>query len=78
MMSRLTSVVRRHPLIAFFVLTYAIGRGCMSFWTFAAFSPLVAVWVLIPLNQGVAGLKDLGSRMIRWRMRWYWYAVALY
>jgi len=29
------------------------------------------------LTQGVAGLKELGLRMIRWRVRWYWYALAV-
>jgi membrane protease YdiL (CAAX protease family) len=77
MMSSLLSVVRRHPLITFFVLTYAIGWGCIPFWTFAAFSPLVAAFVVIPITQGLSGLRELGSRMIRWRVRWYWYAVAI-
>ncbi len=76
MMCRLKSVVKRHPIITFFVLTYAIGWGCIPFWTFAAFSPLVAALVVIPLTQGRAGLRELGSRMIRWRVRWYWYAAA--
>jgi hypothetical protein len=31
---------------------------------------------VIPLTQGWAGLRELGSRMIRWRVRWYWYVVA--
>jgi hypothetical protein len=39
MMSRLAGVVKRHPIVTFFVLTYAIGWGCIPFWTFAAFSP---------------------------------------
>ena len=77
MMSRLSGVVKRHPLITFFVLTYAIGWGCIPFWTFAAFSPLVAALIVIPITQGWEGLRELGSRMIRWRVRWYWYAVAL-
>ncbi len=77
MVSRLSSVVKRHPIITFFVLTYAIGWGCIPFWTFAAFSPLVAALIVIPLTQGLSGLRELGSRMIRWRVRWYWYAVAI-
>jgi membrane protease YdiL (CAAX protease family) len=71
------SWVKRYPLITFFVLTYAIGWGLIPFWTFAAFSPLVAALIVIPLTQGVAGLKELGWRMIRWRVRWYWYVVAI-
>src|SRR5829696_2766533 len=77
MMSSLLSVVRRHPIITFFVLTYAIGWGCIPFWTFQAGSPLLAALIVIPITQGVAGLKELGLRMIRWRVRWYWYVVAI-
>jgi hypothetical protein len=32
---------------------------------------------VIPITQGRAGLRELGSRLIRWRVRWYWYAVAI-
>jgi uncharacterized protein len=69
--------VKRHPIITFFVLTYAIGWGCIPFWTFQAGSPLLAALIVIPLTQGLSGLKALGSRMIRWRVRWYWYVVAI-
>src|SRR5918994_2161270 len=77
MMSSLLSVVRRHPIIAFIVLTYAIGWGLIPFWTFQAGSPFIAALIVVPLTQGVAGLKELGLRMIRWRVRWYWYVVAI-
>ena len=76
-MSSLLSVVRRHPIITFFVLTYAIGWGLIPFWTFQAGSPFIAALIVTPLTQGVAGLKELGMRMIRWRVRWYWYVVAI-
>jgi uncharacterized protein len=75
--SSVLSVVRRHPIITFFVLTYAIGWGLIPFWTFQAGSPLIAALIVIPLTQGLSGLKELGLRMIRWRVRWYWYAVAV-
>jgi hypothetical protein len=77
MMSRLLSVVKRRPIITFFVLTYAIGWGCIPFWTFQAGAPFIAALIVIPLTQGASGLKQLGLRMIRWRVRWYWYAVAI-
>jgi hypothetical protein len=77
MMSSVSSVVRRHPIITFFVLSYAIAWGFVPFGSFGAFGPLIAALVVIPLTQGVAGLKELGLRMIRWRVRWYWYAAAL-
>jgi uncharacterized protein len=77
MMSRPASVVKRHPIVTFFVLTYAIGWGCIPFWTFQAGSPFIAALIVIPLTQGLSGLKELGLRMIRWRVRWYWYVVAI-
>ena len=77
MMSGLLSVVRRHPIVTFFVLSYAIAWGFVPFGSFGAFGPLIAALIVIPIAQGVAGLKELGSRMIRWRVRWYWYAAAL-
>ena len=77
MMHRLLSVVKRHPIVTFFVLTYAIGWGLIPFWTFQAGAPFIAALIVIPLTQGLSGLKELGLRMIRWRVRWYWYAVAV-
>ena len=71
------SLVKRHPLITFFVLTYAIGWGLIPFWTFQAGSPFIAALIVVPLTQGLSGLKELGLRMIRWRVRWYWYVVAI-
>jgi hypothetical protein len=77
------SVVSRHPLISFFVLTFAL-----SWWNWPHYavglslSPvfaglLIAALIVIPISQGWAGLRELGSRMIRWRVGWRWYAVAL-
>jgi len=71
------SLVKRHPIITFFVLTFAIGWGLIPFWTFQAGSPFIAALIVIPLTQGWAGLKQIGLRMIRWRVRWYWYVVAI-
>ncbi len=71
------SLVKRHPIITFFVLTYAIAWGFVPFGSFGAFAPLIAALIVIPITQGVAGLKELGLRMIRWRVRWYWYVVAI-
>jgi membrane protease YdiL (CAAX protease family) len=79
MMSSLSSVVKRHPLITFFVLAYAISWGFLPIEAvrFMPAGPLIAALIVIPLAQGWAGLRELGSRMIRWRVRWYWYVVAI-
>jgi uncharacterized protein len=71
------SVVRHHPIITFFVLSYAIAWGFVPFGSFRAFGPLVAALIVIPITQGWAGLRDLGGRMIQWRVGWIWYALAI-
>ena len=79
MMSRLSSVVKRHPIVTFFILTYAISWAFLPIEAvrFLPSGPLIAALIVIPITQGWAGLKVLGLRMIRWRVRWYWYVVAL-
>jgi hypothetical protein len=78
MMSRLLSAVRRHPIVTFFVLSYAISWGALPIESvrFLPSGPLFAALMVIPITQGWSGLRELGSRMIRWRVRWYWYAAA--
>lgn len=71
------SAVRRHPLIAFLVLTYALTWGVLPLGIFGVAGPLVAALIVIAITDGRAGLRELGSRMIRWRVGWRWYAVAI-
>ena len=39
--------------------------------------PLVAALVVIGVTEGRAGYRDLGARMIRWRVGWMWWLVAV-
>ena len=71
------SAIRRHPLVTLFVLTYALTWGFSPLEIYLATGPLVAALIVIPITHGWAGLRDLGSRMIRWRVGWYWYAAAI-
>jgi hypothetical protein len=77
MASPVASVVKQHPQITFFVLAYAVAWAFVPFGSFGAFGPLVAALVVVPLTRGWAGLRELGSRLLRWRVRWFWYLVAL-
>src|ERR671914_1318316 len=79
MISSVLSVVRRHPIITFFVLSYAISWAFLPIESvgFLPSGPLLAALIVIPITQGRAGLRELGSRLIRWRVRWYWYAVTI-
>ena len=71
------SVIRRHPVITFFLLTYALSWGAIPWQSFFAPGVLVAALIVVSLTEGVAGLKAMGSRLIRWRVSWIWYALAL-
>lgn len=75
-------MIRRHPVVAFFVLAYALswwpwvlGSG-FPLYPFVAIGPLLAALIVLGLTEGGPGLRELGSRMIRWRVRWPWYVVA--
>jgi hypothetical protein len=71
------ALVRRHPLTVFFVLAYAIAWAFWPFGSFGAFGPLVAALIVVPISHGRAGLRELGARLIRWRVGWLWWAVAI-
>ena len=78
------SVIRKHPLVAFFVLAYALSWWPWPLYAagvpgepFLSFGPLVAAVIVLAVTAGRPGLRALVARMLRWRVRWYWYAVAL-
>jgi uncharacterized protein len=85
MMSRLSSVVRGHPLIAFFVLSYALSWWPSVLYALdlspqpiAGFGPFLAALVVLALARGKSGIGGLLRRMVRWRVGLRWYAVALF
>ena len=77
--------VRDHRLISFFVLAYVLSWwpwvlswfGLWSGQPFQAVGVLIAIVIVIAVAEGRAGFADLGRRMIRWRVPWYYYAFAL-
>lgn len=44
---------------------------------FVGWGFVVATLLLTGLADGRAGLRELGRRLVRWRVSWYWYLVAL-
>ena len=71
------SVIRRHPVLTFFLLAYALCWAAIPWQSFFAPGVLVAALIVVFLTEGVAGLKAMGSRLIRWRVSWIWYAIAI-
>ncbi len=77
-------VIRRHPLISFFVLAYALTWPLIPlvsvsplFGLPALFGPALAAIIVAAVVDGRSGLRDLLGRMVRWRVGGRWYAVAL-
>jgi CAAX protease family protein len=83
-MTAITSVVKRHPLVTFFVLAYAISYG---FYALSAtwpgfpflfpFGSVIAAIIVASVTRGMDGLKELLSRCVRWGVGLRWYAAAL-
>jgi uncharacterized protein len=73
----LLSFVRRHPVACFFVLAYFLTWGAIPWNSFFAPGALMAALVVVLVTEGPRGLLRLGSRVIRWRVSWVWYALAV-
>lgn len=71
------SVVKRHPLVAFFVLAYALAWGGIPWNSFFAPGVLIAALIVVWFTEGVSGLRSLGARVVHWRVGPVWYVVAL-
>ena len=71
------SFVRRHPVACFFVLAYFLAWGGVPWDSFFAPGALIAAVVVVVVAEGPRGLLGLGSRLIRWRVSWVWYALAV-
>ena len=69
--------VRRHALLVFFALAFAITWAPTPFGVFMAAGPLLAALVVTAVVDGRRGLRELGSRLVRWRVGWPWYAAAV-
>jgi membrane protease YdiL (CAAX protease family) len=80
----LAGAVRRHPLIAFFVLAYAISWSASIVYfatgsgpTIVSCGPALAAILVLALTTGRSGVKALFRSMLQWRVGARWWAVAL-
>jgi uncharacterized protein len=71
------SFVRRHRVLMFFLLAYALAWGAIPWWGFFGAGALAAAVVTAVVTEGRPGLRRIGARLVRWRVSWVWYAVAL-
>jgi uncharacterized protein len=83
-MRTITASVRRHPLVAFFALAYALTWPVIPLVSVspllgfpALLGPALAAIIVSVLTDDKPGLRDLLGRLVRWRVGARWYAVAL-
>lgn len=89
-----SGILRRHPVIAYWVLTLAISwliwlpliaqvRNWadlnVPFWLhyLGAFGPMLAAFAVTWFVGGREGLKELWSRIVRWRVGWVSWLAAV-
>ena len=84
MMSYLGSLIRRYPLISFFVLAFVLSWWPWILYSFdlvpnpiVGFGPFLAALLVLALTEGRSGVGGLVRRMVRWRVGLRWYAAAL-
>lgn len=82
------SLLRHHPIIAFFMLSYVFAWGVWipvgilipnpttAFVVPGAWAPTAAAFVLTALLDGRAGMRALLRSVLRWRVALWWYLVA--
>ena len=83
----MAKLLRRHPLVTFFLLVFIItwvvwvprASGAPlgvvgQAWTWA---PAIAALLAAALTGGRGALRELGSRLVRWRVGWQWYLVVI-
>jgi uncharacterized protein len=78
------TLIRRHPIITFFLLAYALSWLGWPMWALGlypipvfSFGPFLAALVVLAITHGKSGVGGLLRRMVRWRVGLGWYAVAL-
>jgi membrane protease YdiL (CAAX protease family) len=88
------NLIKRNPLVSYFVITYFISwtiwspivaseQGWMDWnvpyalYYFGSFGPAVAALLVTALTEGGAGIRNLVSRIFRWRAEFRYYAFAV-
>jgi membrane protease YdiL (CAAX protease family) len=76
--------IREHRIGVFFGLTFLASWWPWPFYllglaptAFFACGPLVAAVIVVGVTEGRAGYRTWGARMLRWRVGWVWWVVAI-
>jgi membrane protease YdiL (CAAX protease family) len=86
--------IQKHPLLSFFVLSYAIMfgvlfsyialqpgqplRGWSLVWFLSIFSPSLSALIITGIIGGMPEIKHLLAGFTRWRVGFFWYFAAAF
>jgi uncharacterized protein len=81
----MNSLIKRNPLVSYFVLAYALAwiliplvtKISLGFAFLALFSPAVAALIVTGVSEGRTGIKRLLAKVIQWKVGWTWYVIAI-
>jgi membrane protease YdiL (CAAX protease family) len=83
----MAQLIRRHPLTTFFVLAFgitwvvwvprAVGAQLGVVGQVSTWAPVIAALLAAALTGGRDAVKELGARLVRWRVGWQWYLVVI-
>src|SRR5919197_3623438 len=84
-MKAITSIIKRHPLVTFFILAFALTWAAMMAWIagggedipWFTFGPMITALIVTAIVSGKSGLKVLLHKQVQWRVGIGWYAIAL-
>lgn len=84
-MNTITSIIKRHPLAAYFILAYTLAwvliplvtSVSVAFGLLALFGPAIAALVVTGIIEGRSGVKQLLRRVVQWRVGLTWIAIAI-
>ncbi len=83
-MSSIITWTRKHRAVAFFALAFVVSWWAWPFYLwglsptpFFACGPLVAAVVVVGVAEGRSGFRAWGARLLRWRVGWVWWVVAV-
>jgi len=86
-------MIKRNPLAFFTVITFLFSwslwlpqalysQGYIAVqnpvWGFGSFGPSIAGLIVIAIISGKKGLRDLGLRLLAWRVKLKWYAFIFF
>jgi membrane protease YdiL (CAAX protease family) len=85
-MNTVTSFVKRYPQPIFWLIawsTFAFGwfmnaKNPSMIWGFFIWGPFLGGLLVTAIADGRSGVKTYFSRMVRWRVGFKWYLIALF